>query len=160
MQVHEEIQKCINKEDVQPFDPCPLFSKVGDGICHDENNNNICGYDGGDCCGSNIDYSNCTDCYSCLKFKEMPKQPYQGHCPQHTLIGDGVCQDENNREICSNDGEDCCLEEVDITQCKECKCYSTDVLDPCPDGHKIGNGVCDLSNNNTICSFDGGDCSR
>ena len=59
------------------------------------------------------------------------------------------------------DGGDCCLAVVNTTQCTECKCISEeDEFDPCPLGGKIGDGACDLSNNNTICSFDGGDCSR
>ena len=59
------------------------------------------------------------------------------------------------------DGGDCCLPEMNTTQCKICKCISLEkVFDPCPEGDRIGDGTCDLSNNNTICSFDGGDCSR
>ena len=155
------ICECITQEVIQPFDPCPLFEKIGDGLCHDENNNNICSYDGGDCCGENIDTSNCTICLNCLKFKEMPGIPYIGHCPIYAQIGDGICQDENNIDVCLYDGGDCCFAQVNISQCKECKCISIeDEFDPCPLGDRIGDGACNLSNNNTICSFDGGDCFR
>ena len=150
---------CITQEVIQPFDPCPLFAKIGDGICHDENNNNLCAYDGGDCCGENIVTTNCTNC-QCLQFKEMPRSPFV-LCPYYYKIGDGICQDENNVDLCLYDGGDCCLVEVTTTQCTECKCVSEeDEIDPCPLGGKIGDGACNLSNNNTICSFDGGDCSR
>ena len=36
-----------------------------DGVCDDENNNAECQYDGGDCCGDNVDTSVCTEC-QCL----------------------------------------------------------------------------------------------
>ena len=153
--------ECITQEVIQPFDPCPSFAKIGDGICHDENNNLICSYDGGDCCEEDIDTSNCTSCQKCLKFKEMNVSPYEGFCPLYAKIGDGICQDENNVDLCLYDSGDCCLAEVNTTQCTECRCISDkDEFDPCPLGSKIADGSCDLSNNNTICSFDGGDCSQ
>ena len=34
----------------------------GDRNCDDENNNANCEYDGGDCCGENVDTSWCTQC--------------------------------------------------------------------------------------------------
>ena len=151
--------ECITQEVIQPFDPCPKFAEIGDGICHDENNNPICAYDGGDCCGENIVTTNCTNC-QCLQFKEISRSPFV-LCPYYHEIEDGICQDENNIEICLYDSGDCCLADVDTTQCIECRCISEeDEFDPCPLGGKIGDGACNLSNNNTICSFDGGDCSR
>ena len=153
--------ECITQEVIQPFDPCPLFAKIGDGICQDENNNLICSYDGGDCCGKDIDTSNCTLCHKCLKYQEMPKTSYEGLCPNHVQIGDGFCQDENNIDVCLFDGGDCCLEELETAHCKGCICINAkDHFDPCPEGERIGDGACNLSNNNTVCSFDGGDCSR
>ena len=35
---------------------------VNDGLCDDMNNNDACNYDGGDCCGVNIDKHFCVDC--------------------------------------------------------------------------------------------------
>ena len=35
---------------------------IGDGYCHDEYNIQECGYDGGDCCGSENVYEFCTLC--------------------------------------------------------------------------------------------------
>ena len=82
-------------------------------------------------------------------------------CPYFSQIGDGICQDENNVDICLYDGGDCGLTEINVTHCSECKCISPDdEFDPCPEGDRIGDGACNLSNNNTVCSFDGGDCSR
>ena len=39
---------------------------IGDGYCDDINNNLDCTYDGGDCCGSNVNTQYCTDC-QCLE---------------------------------------------------------------------------------------------
>ena len=44
---------------------CEFIHYKGDGFCDDGNNNEGCEYDGGDCCGSNIDTSYCTLC-QCL----------------------------------------------------------------------------------------------
>ena len=37
-----------------------------DGYCDDENNNEACFFDGGDCCGSNVNTQYCTEC-QCLE---------------------------------------------------------------------------------------------
>ena len=37
----------------------------GDNYCDDENNHPGCEYDGGDCCGDNVDKTYCTKC-ECL----------------------------------------------------------------------------------------------
>ena len=38
---------------------------IGDGYCDDENNNAGCGFDGGDCCGSDVKTAYCSVC-QCL----------------------------------------------------------------------------------------------
>ena len=35
---------------------------IGDGFCDDENNNQYCYFDGGDCCGDGVDKNYCTEC--------------------------------------------------------------------------------------------------
>ena len=43
----------------------------GDGYCNDENNNEACFFDGGDCCSRHgIDRSNCTEC-ECLEDNKL-----------------------------------------------------------------------------------------
>ena len=42
---------------------CNMFT--GDSTCDDINNNMECGYDGGDCCGCDVDTFYCTEC-QCL----------------------------------------------------------------------------------------------
>ncbi len=46
------------------------------------------------------------------------------HCHILSLIGDGVCQDENNIQSCWFDGNDCCKEEDsgNFTECDICQC--------------------------------------
>ena len=67
----------------------------GDGYCDDKNNNKACFFDGGDCCGSNVNTDDCTECHC--------------HCNASSdLIGDGVCNDEINTIECNYDGGDCC----------------------------------------------------
>ena len=44
---------------------CDAPDHFGDEICDDRNNNEVCGYDGGDCCGPNVDTRFCKRC-QCL----------------------------------------------------------------------------------------------
>merc|ERR1712223_1954089 len=44
---------------------CIVPSWRGDNYCDDGNNNEGCGYDGGDCCGSNVNKTYCQNC-QCL----------------------------------------------------------------------------------------------
>ena len=63
---------------------CPEENGVGDGICHNGNNVEHCGFDGGDCEGH-----------------------VQDQCFRPDWFGDQGCDDENNLEICGWDGGDC-----------------------------------------------------
>ena len=45
---------------------CEYPDWVGDEYCDDENNNVDCSFDGGDCCGDNVDTSFCSQCL-CLE---------------------------------------------------------------------------------------------
>ena len=47
---------------------CASPKWIGDGHCDDENNNQCCNYDEGDCCGSNVDTTFCNEC-QCLEWK-------------------------------------------------------------------------------------------
>ena len=68
----------------------------GDGYCNDKNNNRACFFDGGDCCGSNVNTDKCSEC--------------QCHCnASYTgLIGNGFCDEEIDTIECNYDGGDCC----------------------------------------------------
>ena len=41
---------------------CEIPEYYGDNYCDDENNNEACFFDGGDCCGSNVNTNCCTEC--------------------------------------------------------------------------------------------------
>ena len=45
---------------------CHNITLVGNGLCDDETNILECNFDDGDCCGSNITTSHCTEC-QCLE---------------------------------------------------------------------------------------------
>merc|ERR1711934_1267130 len=123
----------------------------------DNNNNKGCGYDGGDCCGAQVNKKYCKVC-KCIDPKNQGGKPTCGS-PQYK--GDGNCDDNNNNKGCGYDGGDCCVKSVGGAvvkkYCKLCKC-----IDPKNQGGKPacgspkykGDGNCD----NKGCGYDGGDC--
>ena len=48
---------------------CLFENLIGDGLCQDEANTNECNFDGGDCCGSDV---NTTYCVSCQCVMQSP----------------------------------------------------------------------------------------
>jgi hypothetical protein len=57
---------CMNYAMVFTAAPClGVTPWINDNICDDANNNEACQWDGGDCCGSNVDGDYCTEC-QCL----------------------------------------------------------------------------------------------
>merc|ERR1712088_130368 len=54
-----------------PSDACGFPQWQGDNYCDDENNNAGCGYDGGDCCGDDVNTQYCSAC-ECLDPSEQP----------------------------------------------------------------------------------------
>merc|ERR1711983_366616 len=48
-----------------PSTGCGFPQWQGDGYCDDDNNNDGCDYDGGDCCGDDVNTKFCTEC-ECL----------------------------------------------------------------------------------------------
>ena len=87
---------------------------IGDGVCNDETNNEGCSYDGGDCCGPNVDTQYCTDC---ICYADLDcAAPLE-------LIGNGFCNDEANTAGCSYDGGDCCADCANTNLCTDCTCH-------------------------------------
>ena len=99
-----------------------------DGSCDDVNNNEACFFDGGECCGSNVNTLWCTDC-QCLEeggggsggTTTTSGTTTGGGCNQG-WIGDGYCDDINNNLACTYDGGDCCGSNVNTQYCTECQC--------------------------------------
>merc|ERR1712003_585393 len=145
---------------------CGAPSYVGDGNCDDNNNNEGCAYDGGDCCAKSVEGGKVkeTYCQQCACIDPAN----QGGCGIVDYKGDGNCDDENNNPGCAFDGGDCCPKSVaggvvKTKYCTKCKCIDPDnqgaATGPkCGIPDYKGDGNCDDENNNKGCAFDGGDC--
>ena len=76
------------------------------------------------------------------------------------MIGDGICDDENNMLDCFYDRGDCCLDAIATFRCLNCTCYQQET---CAAGYfpkAVGDGVCNDELNNPHCHYDGLDCCR
>ena len=97
---------------------CEIPDYHGDNYCDDENNNEVCFFDGGDCCGSNVNTNWCTECL-CLELEgggtTTSGSTNSGGCNQG-LIANGYCDDVNNNLDCTFDGGDCCGPDVSCKQ--------------------------------------------
>ena len=96
---------------------CPIPQWRGNGICEDANNIAACNFDGGDCCGPNVNKQYCEEC-KCYNMTENHKA-----CENPLWSGNGFCDDENNNDKCNFDGGDCCLDVVDKHYCSKCVCH-------------------------------------
>ena len=76
--------------------------------------NGVCLFDGGDCCGSDVNTDFCT---LCICYEDL-------NCgAPMELIGNGLCNDEANNAECNYDGGDCCGACVNTEYCTECVCH-------------------------------------
>lgn len=131
-----------------PNRPCNT-SSIGDKICEPWNNHVACQYDGGDCCnfwvryvpacgvrpkllGLNKQFRDFNQDCRC-QFTQLPNPsgfdnhpsgyPEGRNCTVPlSVIGDGVCDDEADRDRCLNDEGDCCKPIIDASRCTECIC--------------------------------------
>ena len=96
-----------------------LENNIGNGNCQDKLNTQECAWDGGDCCGDNVNTLFCSAC-ECLEPDLL--------CNNLWKIADGICNDESNTEECKWDGGDCCGDNVNIVKlngnptCSTCEC--------------------------------------
>ena len=93
---------------------------IDDGYCDDHNNKPACQWDGRDCCGvtnpntkKNLYCNTCTECESSGCIGDW--------------IGDGYCDDNNNKIACNFDDGDCCSSNNNDWNkyCIECNCLQT-----------------------------------
>ena len=126
---------------------CQFPPLIGDGHCHDFNNNRHCSFDGGDCCGPCVNKEFCSEC----KCKTG-----QTDVIINALVGNGFCNDETNIESCNFDGGDCCGTCVNCKYCSECECSgeNTGIIM----NAFLDNGFCQDEINHADCMFDGFDC--
>ena len=91
-------------------------------------NNPGCDFDGGDCCGSNVNTDYCTVC-QCLEVggggsggTTTSSVTTIGENCNQGWINDGFCDDINNDFDCNFDGGDCCGSNVIQGLCIQCQC--------------------------------------
>merc|ERR1712062_806546 len=145
-----------------PSTGCGSPQWQGDNFCDDENNNAECAFDGGDCCGDDVNTQYCSAC-ECLEGTTAapttttaappPSTEEPTACEFPPWVGDNFCDDGNNTPGCDYDGGDCCGDDVNTTYCSLCEC-----MEVCGNPQWEGDNFCDDENNNAGCNFDGGDC--
>merc|ERR1711953_452091 len=144
-----------------PSTGCGSPQWQGDNFCDDENNNAECAFDGGDCCGDDVNTQYCSAC-ECLEGTTAaptttaappPSTEEPTACEFPQWVGDNFCDDGNNTPGCDYDGGDCCGDDVNTTYCSLCEC-----MEVCGNPQWEGDNFCDDENNNAGCNFDGGDC--
>merc|ERR1711939_847777 len=148
---------------------CGSINYKGDGNCDDQNNNEGCDCDCGDCCAKTakngkVKKNYCSECKCIDPDNQGESAP---GCGSIKYKGDGNCDDDNNNEGCDYDGGDCCAKTVKSgvvkkQYCKQCKCVDPKNQSPavstCALPKYKGDGNCDDDNNNEACDYDGGDC--
>merc|ERR1719384_2892616 len=122
---HQPRQIDPRQIDPRQIDPrngtCGAPQWKGDNYCDDENNNEGCDFDGGDCCGDNVQTQYCSAC-ECL----------EPECGSPQWKGDNYCDDENNNARCDWDGGDCCGTNVNTNYCQACQCLDPNQSSPTP----------------------------
>ena len=89
---------------------------IGNGFCNDETNNAENKYDGGDCCGYDVNTEHCVVC-GCYHDETCLARV-------HPFVGDGYCNDVTNTAVCNYDDGDCCGPCVIKTHCSDCACLN------------------------------------
>ena len=99
---------------------CEHYDIVGDDICDDIANTEICSYDFGDCCSFENDRSLCVDCICNIDLNSN-KTKLEKACVKNSgmildhlvlsLLGNGKCQLDFNNEKFDFDLGDCCIED-------------------------------------------------
>ncbi|CAM9387680.1 unnamed protein product, partial [Hapterophycus canaliculatus] len=185
---------CVDDDDVtiSVIENCAYPAGIGNGYCDEGNNKEECGYDGGDCCECTctFDDTNGNDDYRCGRYNDFACVDPSAPCVDDDSvtidmidncfaggIGNGYCDDSNNKPECAYDGGDCCectCTEGDGDDDWSCR-YGFACIDPdapCVDDDSItvemyencgyvqgiGNSYCDDDNNTPECGYDGGDC--
>ena len=108
-----------------PPSGCGSPEYKGDGYCDDDNNNAGCDFDGGDCCGDDVNTRYCKEC-ECkekLTTTTTTTEAAPGRCGEEAWKGDGLCDDFNNNPGCDFDGGDCCGDDVVTDYCAKCECF-------------------------------------
>ena len=80
-------------------------------------------YDGGDCCSSDVNTEDCSEC-NCY---------HEENCALgiHHQVADGLCHDQTNNALCNYDGGDCCGECANTDHCLNCVCHAESTILQC-----------------------------
>ncbi len=122
---------------------------IHDGVCDDVNNSPQCDYDMGDCCDHHGTYTYCEICWchltgeyrtttinalsinyiseKLITFPTCSQSSDNDACDQNGL-GDGICDDINDKRECEYDFDDCCDDNANFNYCYICYCYLTDTF--------------------------------
>ena len=119
----------------EPPPDCKTYLLIDDGKCDLINFNEVCSYDGKDC------------------------------CPNYHGIGNGYCDPDNAIKMCNYDGGDCCEPEkindgfCDVGNLNR-MCDFDGELNDCSCDYKnlTRDGHCNPANNKSSCLFDDYDC--
>ena len=134
-------------EKVKPLTTKNFFSDceekyVGDSVCDDIFNTPDCEFDGGDCCitTSVIISPSCWNCvchnettYTSSTIMEYETKP-PTYCKlddyyDYDDIGDGICDEKLNHQVCNYDSGDCCFG-IKGVSCWMCNCKDESMLFP------------------------------
>ncbi|CAN0436247.1 unnamed protein product [Pylaiella littoralis] len=180
---------CVDDDDITAdiAENCGKLNRIGNGSCGQDNNKAECGYDGGDCCsctctapdpgrGNECSDFACIDpAATCVDDDDITAEMVE-NCERVDSIGDGDCDQGNNKAECGYDGGDCCpctctAPDTDRGDyCSDFACIdpaatcvddddiTAEMVTNCDNVVGIGDGNCDLYNNNAECGYDGGDC--
>lgn len=122
-----------------------LASKTGNGVCESDNNNESCGWDGGDCCEctcvDDLDIPLSCSVFDCLDPSsecddDSGTYDHTNCTGNLNATNNGLCNSENNNEACGWDGGDCCECTCATNQSRDYACPFFACLDPnsgCPD---------------------------
>ena len=120
----------------------------GDNHCDDGNNNQGCGWDGGDCCGNDSEKKYCAVCdcldpnaegdpaNASLSRDAVALPSGKSSCEHPQWKGDNHCDDGNNNKGCGWDGGDCCGNDAEKKYCAVCDC-----LDPNAEGAPVNTSL-------------------
>ena len=118
---------------------------MGDSVCDDIFNTPDCEFDGGDCCITTAVIIS-PSCWNCVCHNETTytsSTPWDYETEQPTYcklddyymdvdfddIGDGICDENLNHEVCNYDGGDCCFG-IKGVSCWMCQCKEESMLFP------------------------------
>ena len=99
------IREKVEYTPAPPTSGCGYPEMATDNLCDDENNNAECNYDGGACCGNDMNGWDdfCTTC-ECLDPAYQPEPEPPTGCVNPDFATDNTCDDENNNAECNYDG--------------------------------------------------------